>query len=134
MKRGKKAAWAVVLLTALALLGGCKQNPPQERLYAKLVKHFEERGFACALLDEPPSEAMPIGGPSDWKALEVGTERVFVYFDESNRADYLSEQVDRRQYEAVAHFGLRFVLYYPGTDEEVLEALEEMDGALTGEP
>ena len=55
----------------------------------------------------------------------VDDEEVLVYFDESNRADYLSEPIDET-YGHVARFGLRFVVVYPGMDEGVIEALESM--------
>lgn len=53
-----------------------------------------------------------------------GREEVLVYFDESNRADYLSGRVDTERYGLATRFGLRFVLVYGGADEGVREALE----------
>ena len=55
-----------------------------------------------------------------------GKETVLVYFDESNRADYLSGLIDKDEYGRVAHFGLRFVLVYDGSDPDVLDVLDAM--------
>ena len=60
------------------------------------------------------------------QALLDGLEEVLVYFDESNRADYLSGRVDAERYGLATRFGLRFVLVYGGEDEGVREALENI--------
>lgn len=42
---------------------------------------------------------VPIAGPEAWDSLMLdGREEVLVYFDESNRADYLSGRVDTERY------------------------------------
>lgn len=53
-----------------------------------------------------------------------GREEVLVYFDESNRADYLSGRVDTERMGWQPALALRFVLVYGGADEGVREALE----------
>lgn len=120
---------ALLLLTAL-LLCGCKQNPSQEQLYAKLLSHFEERGYTCALTplaDADPQAKVPIYNATVWQRLMLdGKETVLVYFDESNRADYLSGLIDKDEYGRVAHFGLRFVLVYDGSDPDVLDVLDAL--------
>ena len=68
---------------------------------------------------------VPIYRPQAWRTLTLnGTEQVLVYFDESNRADYLSEGIDTEEYGYVTRFGLRVVLVYPGQDEGVISALQ----------
>jgi len=126
----KKQMLFVLVLALAALLCACRQNPSEEELFSKLTAHFEERGYTCALarLDETdPERDVPIYKPSAWHRLVLNdTEEVLVYFDESNRADYLSEPVDESVYGHTARFGLRFVVLYPGEDAGIHRALEEM--------
>lgn len=129
MRRGKRRTLGVICLAALVLLcGGCKQNPSQERLYSKLLAHFEERGYACELAPLADAERdVPIDSASAWTSLWLDNEHeILVYFDESNRADYLSGRIDQDQYGLVTRFGLRFVLIYQGDDENVVKALEKI--------
>lgn len=131
MRRGKRAALGALCLAMALLLCGCKQNPPPEKLYAKLLAHFEDRGYACELMPVADAERdVPIYNASAWSSLWLtgeGAEReeVLVYFDESNRADYLSEGIGEES-GFVTRFGLRFVLAYQGSDEGVLKALGEI--------
>jgi len=69
---------------------------------------------------------VPIYKASSWKKLMLSDEEVLVYFDESNRADYLVSGIDPAGYSFVGPFGLRFVLVYQGADSGVLEALNAM--------
>lgn len=127
MKRKKAATLACLLAACLAVICACAANPPREELYQKLLSYFEGLGYACEL--SPLSDSgrdVPIAGPDAWDSLVLdGQEEVLVYFDESNRADYLSSRVDA-SYGLATRFGLRFVLVYGGTDEGVREALENI--------
>lgn len=120
----------LIMLLALALcLSACKQNPSEEKLFAKLIAHFESYGYQCALsplADGQPDREVPIYNASVWHSLMLDEEEVLVYFDESNRADFLSAPIDESIYGRVGRFGLRFVLVYPGEDEGVLQAFEAM--------
>ncbi|MEG0269575.1 MAG: hypothetical protein RR821_04920 [Clostridia bacterium] len=130
----KKPLVATVLLLALMLCAlflpaVFKHNPSQEQLFSKLLAHFEERGYTCELsplADSEPSAKVAIFNASAWYKLTLGQEQVLVYFDESNRADYLSSLIDTETYGTVAHFGLRFVLTYQGSDGGILSALQEL--------
>ena len=118
----------ILLLAALCcLVCACGENPPQEQLYAKLFAHFEERGFACSLSPVPEGQTVPIYKASAWQVLTLNGEEVLLYFDDSNRADYLSDPIDRETFGYVTRFGLRFILTYDGADEAVLSALEAIE-------
>ena len=117
------ALMAVVLCTACA----CHSNPTQEQLYSKLFAHFESRGFTCRLLPLEEDRTVPIYRAKAWNALMLGDEEVLVYFDDSNRSDYLSAFVDEETFGQVWQFGLRFVLVYNGESADVLSALNEIE-------
>lgn len=123
----QKVCLAALLLTLCCMLCACGQNPSDEKLYAKLFHHFESRGFACRLLPLEEGREVPIYKASVWQSLMVNEEEILLYFDESNRADYLSDSIDRETFGYVTRFGLRFILTYNGTDEAVLRALEEIE-------
>lgn len=125
----KRFICLVVLLALLFSLSGCKQHPLQDELFAKLLGHFEQRGYACTLnrlSDVQPDREVPIYQASAWHSLLLNGEEVLVYFDESNRADYLSQPIDVQRWGHVARFGLRFVLVYSGQDEGIIDALRDM--------
>ncbi|MDD3335938.1 MAG: hypothetical protein PHI98_10550 [Eubacteriales bacterium] len=126
MGRLKRELLVLILLLLLPLFCSCKQNPTEEQLYAKLLKAFEDAGYSC-VLEELPSDA-PVGiyNATVWKRLRVGQEEVQVYFDESNRADYLLTFVDEDVYGYTTCFGQRFVLVYHGTDEALLAFLKQL--------
>ena len=129
MKMKRWAMWFLLAVLAVCLCG-CSQNPSEEQLFAKLIAHFESYGYSCALsplADSQPDRAVPIYKASAWHQLMLDAEEVLVYFDESNRADYLSGFVDEERYGRVERFGLRFVLVYAGEDPAVHEALDAMD-------
>ena len=123
----KKCLLALVLLLAALCLSSCKENPSGEDLFEKLVAHFAGRGFTCALEPVETGRDVPIYNGSVWCSLKLNGEEVLVYFDESNRADYLSSFVDEECYGRVERFSLRFVLVYAGDDPAVQEALDAMD-------
>lgn len=121
----------VFLLALLCLLlTGCRQNPSEEALFSPMIRYFEARGFTCELErleDAQPEREVPIYNASVWHRLLLSGEELLVYFDESNRADYLSEPIDESVWGTVARFGLRFVLVYPGENPDVTEALLEIE-------
>ena len=116
-----------MLLLVTLCLCSCKENPSGEDLFEKLVAHFAGRGFTCALEPVETGRAGPIYTASASRSLKRNGREVLVYFDESNRADYLSGFVDEERYGRVERFGLRFVLVYAGEDPAVHEALDAMD-------
>ena len=125
----KRAFLFLMLMISVLLLCACRQNPSEKKLFSKLIAHFEQRGYSCELErleDTEPQRDVPIYKASAWHKLMLSGEEVLVYFDESNRADYLSAPIDESVYGHKARFGLRFVLIYPGEDEGILEALETM--------
>ena len=127
MKTNRRRTLACLLAACLALVCACAANPPREKLYQKLLGYFEGLGYACEVSPLLDGRDVPIAGPEAWDSLLLeGREEVLVYFDESNRADYLSGRVDAERYGLATRFGLRFVLVYGGADEGVREALESI--------
>lgn len=127
----KKHILALLLVLCLGL-SGCRQNPSEQALFSKLMACFQDRGFVCTLErlgDSEPEREVPIYKASVWHTLDLGGEEVLVYFDESNRADYLSAQIDEEDWGTVARFGLRFILVYEGENQEILSVLQEMKEA-----
>ncbi len=116
-----------ILVLSSLLLSACHENPTQEKLYRKLFDYFEGFGYSCSLQEAEPEQQVPIYKPSAWKKLLLNGEEVLVYFDDSNRADYLSEAIDEDAYGYVTRFGLRFVLVYGGDDAGVLKALNAIE-------
>jgi len=124
----KKRILLAMLALLCMLLSACKENPTQEELYAKLLNHFEQRGYSCTLAPLADAQRdVPIYKASAWQSLHLNGEEVLVYFDESNRADYLSTFVDEEVFGRTWRFGLRFVLVYAGDDSRVLEALNAIE-------
>lgn len=123
MRRKRLLLAAVLLMTALCLCG-CKQNPTQEALFSKLIGHFSGYGFRCSLEPLEADRPAPIYNASVWQRLLLDGEEVLVYFDESNRADYLCGFVDPAEWGCVTRYGLRFVLVYSGQNAAVLQALD----------
>jgi len=122
----RKAMLAVLLLGMLFILSGCKQNPSEQELYARMRDYFGNLGYTCEFSPTEENSQVPIYLSSSWKTLRLGEEEVLVYFDESNRADYLASGINADAYSYVGRFGLRFVLVYQGTDSGVLQALQAM--------
>lgn len=119
-----RLALTALLLAVLALLSACKANPSEEELYARLFAHFQSAGYTCELAAVDEGRDVPIYNASVWRSLVLnGAEEVLVYFDESNRADYLASRIDTASYGYITRFGLRFVLMYQGSDEGVASAL-----------
>lgn len=116
----------LVLGCLLAALSGCKENPPAEKLNARLMGYFADCGFQCSIEPLETEREVPIYNSSVWQRLLLDGEEVLLYFDESNRADYLTQGISPDAYSFAGHFGLRFVLVYEGENPQVLKALEEM--------
>ena len=117
----------MVLVILMLLLCACHENPSQEQLYSKLFAHFENHGFTCQLVPLEPDREVPIYKASAWQSLLLNGEEVLVYFDDSNRADDMSDFVDEAEYGSVWRYGLRFVLVYSGEDAAVLKALDAIE-------
>ena len=100
MKANRSRALVCLLAACLGLVCACAANPPREELYQKLLDYFENLGYACELSPLADSgRDVPIAGPEAWDSLVLDDrEEVLVYFDESNRADYLSGRVDTERY------------------------------------
>lgn len=125
---GKQRLLAVLLLCLL--LCSCAKNPTQEQLYAKLIGRFAQAGCPVTLAAVPEGQAVGIADASCWMQLCFADEAetpVLVYFDESNRADYLKTFVDPEAFGLVTRFGQRFVLTYSGSNDAVTALLKTMD-------
>ena len=122
-----KTTVLAVILMACLLLCACAKNPSQEQLYAKLMNRLAAAGYVATLSPIPSEEPVGIADASRWQQLQVGEETILVYFDESNRADYLKTFVDSDQFGLVTRFGQRFVLTYAGSDPALRDLLQEMD-------
>ena len=122
----RKFMLAALLLGMIFSFSGCKQNPSEQQLYARVTEYFETLGYACSFSAVEENTEVPIYLSSSWKTLKLDDEEVLVYFDESNRADYLASGIDAETYSFVGRFGLRFVLVYRGANPSVLQALQAM--------
>lgn len=123
VKMTKRIQRALLCLLAALCLTACAANPPQEKLDQKLLAYFEGLGYACAFAPVDEARKVPIYRAEAWRSLMLdGREEVLVYFDESNRADYLAGRV-AEDWGMSARFGLRYVLVYAGEDEGVRAAL-----------
>ena len=122
----RKMALLCLLAAVLGMLCSCKVNPSEEQLFEKLLSYFHQQGHAVSVQKlEEGMRTVPIYNSSVWYSMLVdGEEEVLVYFDESNRADYLADGIDLTQYSCVTRFGLRFVLVYSGENGKLLQTLE----------
>ena len=127
IKRMKRPLLMLMLAAVMASVCACRQNPSQEQLYARMFAHFGAYGFACSLQPVAEDQPVPIYKAKAWQTLKLDNEEVLVYFDDSNRADYLSTFVDAEAFGTAWPFGLRFVLVYDGDDARVLEALNAIE-------
>ena len=125
MKQKRLTGLALIALT-LGLLCGCQKTVTDEERFHKLIDVFTEAGYPCALQDLPDDTPVGIYNASVWKALNVNGQTVLVYFDESNRADYLFSMIDQETYGYATYWGQRFVLNYSGTDEALLTFLKTL--------
>ena len=125
-----KRKWAALLLllpTLAVALCGCASKQKNDQVYQQLLTAFADAGYA-AVLEAPPQDApIPIYNASVWKALQTGEDTVLVYFDESNRADYLLTMIDQEQYGYATHAGQRFILVYNGENAALKAFLETLE-------
>lgn len=126
MKRKKTGALCALMALCLCLCG-CSPAPAPEARDKKLIDSFTSRGMTCERADDVQIADPAIYDASAWYALSVNGEIVYVYFDESNRADYLCSGIDQEEYGLATTFGLRYVLNYRGDNEDIIAALNEMD-------
>ncbi|MEG0996983.1 MAG: hypothetical protein RSA65_00795 [Clostridia bacterium] len=126
MRIVKRLPCALLALMLVLMLCGCARNQTKEQLYQKLMVGLREQGYACTLSAAEAGEKTAIYDASVWDVLTVGEERVLVYFDESNRADYLCSQIDQDVYGYLRPYGLRFILHYRGSDAGLLSALKAL--------
>ena len=127
MKQIRKWRLAAMLVCVLLTVCACHENPSQDQLYRKLFAHFENHGFTCELRPVETERSVPIYRSTAWQSLILNGEEVLVYFDDSNRADYLSTFVDEEAFGPAWRFGLRFVLVYGGDQPDVLAALNAIE-------
>ena len=118
----------LILFCCLMLLTGCKQNPAQEELFGSLISHFHSRGFSSCMVEklEEGDREVPIYNASVWYRLLADGEELLVYFDESNRADYLLTLADTTSFTCAGRFGLRFIVLYAGSNSAVIDAIQHM--------
>ena len=126
MLKQKRFLAAALMALTIGLLCGCQKIVDESKRFQKLIAVFTDAGYACTLQDVPAETPVGIYNASVWKALEVDGETVMVYFDESNRADYLSAMIDAADFGYATYWGQRFVLTYNGTDEELLQFLKAL--------
>lgn len=126
MKLFKRVFLLLSLLFCLVALTGCFRATALRDPYAQIVEVFSGAGYAATL--EDAREDVPVGiyNASVWKALRLGDETVMVYFDESNRAEYLANLIDESPFDVVTSYGQRYVLTYSGSDEALISFLEEL--------
>lgn len=126
----KKQTWITVLSVVLLfcfifLLFWHAPNPSVDKRNAKLKDYFENAGFSITTEPMDENRQAPIYKPSAWECWLLDGEELLVYFDESNRADYLSARVDP-SFGISTRFGLRFVLVYAGQNETILQVLRDI--------
>ena len=126
MSTQKRSFICLVLAGLTLFLSGCAKTPTDEQRYRKLIALFTDAGYSCALSDPPPDTPVGIYNASVWKTLKIGEETVMVYFDESNRADYLITLVDPAVCDLAVDWGQRFILTYNGDDETLIAFLQAL--------
>ena len=121
--------WLGITTVLIQLLFGataCKKSQSPEQLSQKLRDRFQSAGYVCELSPADENTDVPIYRASVWQILRIKDESILLYFDESNRADYLCTLIDAQTDGYVTHFGQRYVLCYAGTDERLLAFLETL--------
>lgn len=121
-ERLKRASAGALLVLCLLLFTGCMTRTSPEHLSDKLRAYLQDAGFSIVISPMDESREAPIYKPKAWECWSLDGEELLVYFDESNRADYLSSGIDPKFGQAW-RFGLRYVLVYAGSDARVLDAL-----------
>ena len=114
-----------LLMAFVFLLFWHAPNPTAQERSRKLKTYLEDLGFTVVIEPMAQDRTAPIYKPSAWESWQLDGEELLVYFDESNRADYLAGQIDE-SFGVSARFGLRFVLVYAGEQEAILSMLQNL--------
>ena len=124
-----QAIAAALLLLALVLMLVFSPGAQEPQDYFRPLLDFPARyGYSPVLapLNLPPDTKIPIYDQTVWHGLTLNGETLWVYFDTSNRANYLAQQFCTDEaYGKVIYVGLRFILCYPGGDEKILSIMDE---------
>lgn len=123
----KKSLLTVLLAALCLLLCACAAQRSEEELYSKLLARFNEAGYMPVVSALNDDSQVPFAGAAYWRQIDLGEEKVLVYFDESNRADYLKSFADAERFGTVVRFGQRFVLAYQGNDAVLTAFLQALD-------
>ena len=91
------------------------------------MQAFENGGFSVSLSEVSDGTPVAIGENSRWKALNTESgDEVLVYFDDSNRAEYLAGMVEPGPYGQIFWYGQRYILTYAGSGQALLEFLHSL--------
>ncbi len=127
MKRVKSAFLVFLLMICPALLTGCFRATALKDPYAQIKQVFENGGFSVSVSALSDGTPVAIGDVSRWKALRTEDgEEVLVYFDDSNRAEYLAGMAEQGPYGQIFWYGQRYVLTYAGSSQALLEFLHSL--------
>ena len=125
MRRNRMMA-IVLLLMLLLMLVSC-QKQDEQIFFQPLFDFLESRGYTYTcepLAAQGRNVSVPIYDESVWHSLMANDEELLVYFDSSNRANYLAEQFCGEE-ENVICVGLRFIVCYRGENAEILQMMKE---------
>ncbi len=123
----RKLGLMLMMALLMMTLTACKSNPSESELYETLFSYFQSAGYDCVLMDVDADQEVPIHEAESWKMLKLDDHEMLIYFDESNRADYLLTTIDQTKYGKATHFGLRFILVYEGDDIGILDWMNQID-------
>ncbi len=127
MKRFRSLILSFFLLLCLILLTGCFHATALKEPYQQIMQAFEDGGFPVSLAELPAETPVAIGEPARWKALRTEEgEEVLVYFDDSNRAEYLAGMIEPGAYGQIFWYGQRYILTYAGSSEPLLDFLKTL--------
>ena len=127
MKRFHSLVFAVLLFLCLILLTGCFHATALKDPYRQIMQAFETGGFPVSLAEVSAETSVAIGETARWKALRTEEgEEILVYFDDSNRAEYLAGMVEPGVYGAIFWYGQRYILTYAGSSEPLLDFLKTL--------
>ena len=127
MKRVKSVFLPFLLVLCLGLLTGCFRATALKEPYAQIMQAFENGGFSVFLSEVSDGTPVAIGENSRWKALNTESgDEVLVYFDDSNRAEYLAGMVEPGPYGQIFWYGQRYILTYSGSSQALLEFLHSL--------
>ena len=110
----------IIALLLMFTLTFCTNNHIETDPYEPILNRFNTFHTICNPM--PETYDAPIYNPSAWCVLQVDGEEVWVYFDESNRADYLSQSI-ADAYDHVVTIGMRYILVYNGENPAIIKAL-----------